>query len=267
MSLAGMQQMSAKQRAVVDGAAIEYITVGNGHPAIVLINGSGGPVEGWYKVFGPLAQQGTVLAYNRPGVGGSARPLVAQTGDVLVASLRGLLGQAGLEPPYVLVGHSFGGLIANLFARTFPAEVAGVVLLDATAPEDVAAMAAHQNAAQRLLKRTLDRLFGRDPLAESEHAAQTVAQIRQAGPFPAVPLVVVTGGKPAMSWATPAAALAARATHQRELVALSPHGRQIIAARSGHFPQFSEPELVVEAVRQIVQTQAEMIHEGHEGHE
>ncbi len=259
MSLSDMDQMKRKQRAVIDRAEIEYVTAGGGRPAIVLINGSGGPVEGWYKVYGPLAQLGTVLAYNRPGIGGSARPAVAQTGDVLVGTLRGLLREAGLPPPYILVGHSFGGLIANLFARSFPAEVAGVVLLDAAAPEDVAVMAAHESTPQRLLRRILERLFGRDPLAEAQHAARTVEQIREAGPFPAVPLAVVTGGKPAMAWATPAAALAARAAHQRALAALSPHGRQIIAARSGHFPQFTEPELVVETVRGVVQAQAEVL--------
>jgi pimeloyl-ACP methyl ester carboxylesterase len=244
-----MKPIPPKQKANIHGQALEYVIAGKGSPTLVLINGAGGPIEGWLRVLEPLSAQGTVFAYNRPGTGGSGKPVVAQTGEVIVESLRALLLQAHLSPPYLLVGHSLGGLAVNLFARTFPAEVSGVVLLDATAPEDVDVMARHRSGFQRFAQRTLDALFGKDELGETEHVARTVDLIQRAGPFPDVPLAVVTGGRPAMAWATPAQALAARAEHQRRLAALSPQGKQIIASRSGHFPQLTEPEVVVEAVR------------------
>ena len=237
-----------KQTLSVGGAAFEFVKAGDGSPPIVLVNGSGGPIEGWFKVDARLAALSTLFAYNRRGVGASSKPHEAQTGDVVVRDLRELLRHAGLTPPYLLVGHSLGGLFVNLFARTFPSEVAGVVLLDATAPDDVSVMAAHESGFQRMARRVLDKVLGKDPFAETEHAARTVELIQGAGPFPDLPLIVVTGGKPAMAWATPAAALAARAEHQRRLVALSPQGRQVVAERSGHFPQFTQPELVVQAV-------------------
>jgi pimeloyl-ACP methyl ester carboxylesterase len=244
-----MKPLPPKQSASINGQTLEYILAGQGSPTLVLVNGAGGPIEGWLRVWEPLSALGTVFAYNRPGTGGSGKPVVPQTGEVIVESLRALLLQARLPPPYFLVGHSLGGLAVNLFARTFPAEVSGVVLLDATAPEDVSVMASHQNGFQRLAQRTLDTLFGKDELGETEHVSRTVELIQGAGPFPDVPLAVVTGGRPAMAWATPAQALAARAEHQRRLAALSPQGRQLIASRSGHFPQLTEPEVVVEAVR------------------
>ncbi len=128
-----------------------------------------------------------------------------------------------------------------------------MVLLEASAPADVATMAQHETALQRGLQRLLERLSPLHPHAETRHVQATVAQIEQAPPFPPVPLVVVSGGKPAMAWATPAPARAARAEHQRQLAQLSPAGRQLIATRSGHFPQFSEPALVVSAVQQAAQ--------------
>ncbi|WNG36464.1 alpha/beta hydrolase [Archangium violaceum] len=246
-----MKPIPPKQKASIHGQALEYIIAGQGSPTIVLVNGSGGPIEGWLRVLEPLSALGTVFAYNRPGLGGSGKPVVPQTGEVIVESLRALLLHANLPPPYLLVGHSLGGLAVNLFARTFPAEVSGVVLLDATAPEDVRVMAKHQNGFQRFAQRTLDTIFGKDEFGETEHVSRTVDLIQRAGPFPDVPLVVVTGGKPAMAWATPAQALAARAEHQRALAALSPQGKQLIASRSGHFPQLTEPEVVVEAVRLV----------------
>ncbi|WNG53540.1 alpha/beta hydrolase [Archangium gephyra] len=246
-----MKPLPPKQKASIQGQELEYLIAGQGSPTLVLINGAGGPIEGWLRVWEPLSALGTVFAYNRPGLGGSGKPVVSQTGDVIVESLRALLRHAQLAPPYVLVGHSLGGLAVNLFARTYPAEVSGVVLLDATAPEDVGVMASHRSGFQRFAQRTLDTLFGKDELGETEHVSRTVDLIQRAGPFPDVPLAVVTGGRPAMAWATPEQALAARAEHQRRLAALSPRGRQLLASRSGHFPQLTEPEVVVEAVRSV----------------
>jgi len=242
-------QMPPKQTVVIDGQTLEYARAGTGDPVIVLVNGSGGPIEGWMRVFEPLSALGTVLAYNRPGIGRSGRPQVAQTGDAMVQALRALLAALRLASPYLLVGHSLGGLVVNLFARRHPAEVAGVVMLEATAPEDPAVMAALASPLQRGLQRLVDALPGRSELAETANTTQTVQAIAGAGKFPPVPLVVLSGGKPAMAWATPAAALQARAEHQRRLATLSPLGTQKIAPRSGHFPQLSEPEAVVDAVR------------------
>jgi pimeloyl-ACP methyl ester carboxylesterase len=251
-SATGMKSISPKLLANIGGNIFEYVTAGSGLPTIVLVNGSGGPIEGWYKIFASLAESGTVFAYNRLGIGGSSKPAAPQTGDVMVSSLRALLRQAKLPLPYLLVGHSLGGLIVNLFARSFPGEVSAVVLLDATAPEDIGVMAKYQSAVQRVVQKTLDTVLGKNEFSETEHAARTVELIDRAGPFPAIPLIVVTGGKLAMPWATAAPALAARAKHQRKLADLSPKGKQIIARQSGHFPQFTEPDVVLDAVREAM---------------
>lgn len=251
-SYRGMKAFLRKQKFSVHSTSLEYIVSGTGSPVIVLVNGSGGPIEGWYKVYAQLKELGTVFAYNRFGIGGSSKPQEPQTGDVVVKTLRELLARTDLKPPYFLVGHSLGGLFVNLYARSFPGEVSGVVLLDATAPEDISAIAAHRGAFQQFAQRALDAILGKNEFGEAEYASRTAELIHQSGPFPAVPLVVVTGGKPAMSWATPAPTRAARAVHQRRLAALSPQGKQIIAKFSGHFPQFTEPTVVREAVRDVM---------------
>ncbi len=247
-------RLPPKQTVEVDGQRVEYARAGSGAPAIVLVNGSGGPIEGWMRVFEPLSALGTVLAYNRPGIGRTDRPQVAQTGDAMVHALRQLLGATGLAPPYLLVGHSLGGLVVNLFARRHPGEVHGVVMVEATAPEDPEAMAALASPLQRALQRLADALPGRrdSALSETAQVAGTVSAIREAGPFPEVPLVVLSGGRPAMAWATPAAALQARAEHQRRLAMLSRLGTHLVAQKSGHFPQLTEPDSVVDAVRRVM---------------
>jgi len=247
-----MSQMPAKQRVMVQGAWVEYVLAGEGSRTLVLINGAGGPVEGWMRVFAPLSREARVFAYNRPGIGRSDKPAAPQTVSRMLVALRVLLSQLGLRPPYVLVGHSFGGLIANLFARCHPEEVAAIVMLEATAPEDVGALAAHQGAVLRLLMQLLEHVLPPDPMAETAHAEESVEELEEAPAFPPIPLFVITGGKPAMSWVTPTAARVLRAAHQLGLVSLSPYGRQIIAPRSGHFPQLTEPQLVIEVIREAL---------------
>ena len=248
-----MNPLPQPRIATLGEVRLEYIRSGTGSPTLVLINGSGGPLEGWHKVFGDLEALGTVFAYNRRGIGKSTKPKTPQTGEVMVDTLRALLRAAELAPPYLLVAHSLGGLIANLYARTYPQEVTGMVLLEATAPEDIAVMASLESPVQRFLKGAVDGVFGKDTFGDTAHVQRTVELIAEAPPFPEIPVVVVTGGKPAMAWLTPAPALAARAAHQRQLASLSPRGKQVIAASSGHFPQFSEPEVVIRAVRDAIE--------------
>jgi len=247
-----MIQLPPMQQARCLGETIEYGVSGEGAPTIVLVNGSGGPVIGWHKIFGPLSSHGRVFAYNRPGIGASSRPAVPQTGSHLVSSLRAVLQEAGCAGSYVLVGHSFGGLIVNLFARLYPHEVAAVVMLEATTVDDIAVLPRLETKLQRLVSRIGKRLFPPDPDSETVQATEIAREIRSAPAFPPVPLIVVAGTKPALAWATAPEALAARQAHQRKLAALSPSGRFIEAARSGHFPQFSEPELVVGAIKDAI---------------
>lgn len=248
-----MKSLPPKQKTSVGGVTLEYITSGAGSPAIVLLNGSSGPVEGWHKVYAAIERLGAVFAYNRLGVGGSDRPNAPQTGEVIVATLRALLAKAGLRPPYVLVGHSLGGLYANLFARQFPEEMAGVVMLEASAPDDAETLREHESRTQRAVQRIVDTIFPRDTNGEVEFVEETARQIEKAGPFPDVPLIVVSGGWRPPSLLMAPEAFRVRSDNQKALCAMSRRGRQIIAARSGHFPQFSEPELVVRAIRDVLE--------------
>ncbi|QNA97803.1 alpha/beta fold hydrolase [Massilia sp. Se16.2.3] len=153
-----------KQRLQFAGVTVEYIVAGKGAPGIVLVAGAGGPVESWYKVFGELAEAHTVFAYNRAGIGESSKPDAPQTAAAMVRTLRAFLLAAGVPRPWVLVGHSLGGLVVNLFARSHPDEVGAVVLVEATAPEDVRILPRHDHALQRWLKRLVTRLSPPHPL-------------------------------------------------------------------------------------------------------
>jgi len=250
-----------KRVTTVKGSAVEYVVAGSGAPAIVLVNGAGGPLEGWIRVLAALEAVSTVVAYNRLGIGRSSKHSEPQTGDVVVGLLHTLLKELDLHPPYVLVGHSLGGLFVNLFARTYPSEVAAVVFLDSAAPEDSTLIDEHGTVLQRFTQRVVDAVLGRDRLCEAMFVKETVGMIACACTFPPVPVIVVSAGRSARG--IPSAVRAARARNQEGLVALSPLGAHVIASKSGHFPQISEPGLVIEVIRSAVASAKEiMAHPG-----
>lgn len=247
-----MQPIDKKKITTANGT-FEYSLSVKESPAIILINGGGGPIEGWYKVFHELAKDHTVMAYNRLGIGGSSKPGSPQHGTAIVHSLKQLLDDIELTPPYLLVGHSLGGLYANLFARMLPDQVSGVVLLEASHPQDLQ-INDTLPAPIRLLNRILSIFDNFNPSrqwSETHFVEQTATQISQAGPFPDIPLFVVSGTKkpPFMS----AQAFEIRTNNQLDLVQLSKMGKQIPATASGHFPQMTEPDLVIQAIRDVVE--------------
>src|SRR4030095_8819046 len=107
---------------------------GTGEPAVVFLAGGGMFGLGYYNVHMRVAEFTTSVVYDRAGTGWSDAVPVPRSAEDVVQELRGLLRDAGLSGPYLLVGHSLGGLYARRFAQLFPADVAAPLLL-APAPE------------------------------------------------------------------------------------------------------------------------------------
>jgi pimeloyl-ACP methyl ester carboxylesterase len=103
-----------------------------GTPVVVLESGAGNGLEAWRPVFADIAKRAPVVAYDRRGLGQSAQDRERPTLRRVAASLHALLRQLGAAPPYVLVGHSWGGAFIRAFADAHPGEVAGLVFIDAS---------------------------------------------------------------------------------------------------------------------------------------
>jgi len=248
-----VQQLPTSHATLIEGQMFRFAKSGKGIPSIVLLAGAGGPLDSWYKLYPEIeGLGGAVFSYDRPGVGGSAKPREAQYGETVVAQLRQLLQAAGVEPPFVLVGHSFGGLHANLFAREFADEVAGVLFLEATAPDDITNVKQFQPAWQRAFIRLLDRVSPRDPFDEIRNQLETVRDIAEAPQFPPVPVTVLSGGKRLPRLLVPTALVRERERTQLGLAALSPLGERVVAGRSAHFPQLSEPQVVLAELKRLL---------------
>ena len=126
---------------------------GHGSPTVVLSNGLGGTSARWARITGPIAATTRVCAYDRAGQGWSDDAASPRDGVQSAKELHTLLAKAGEHGPYVLVGHSTGGTHAMTYAARYPDQVAGLVLLDSSSPQqftqmpDFAGLYAHDDAA------------------------------------------------------------------------------------------------------------------------
>ena len=109
---------------------------GSGTPAVVMEAALGGSSISWSLVQPAVAQRTRACSYDRAGFGWSDAGPMPRTAGRVADELRALLDRAGVAPPFVLVGHSFGGLVMRIFAARHRAEVAGLVLVDPAHPED-----------------------------------------------------------------------------------------------------------------------------------
>jgi pimeloyl-ACP methyl ester carboxylesterase len=122
---------------------------GEGRPVVVLDSGLGGAASDWRKVQPELARTNRTCVYDRAGYGWSDSGPLPRTSGRMAAELRTLLMLAELPPPYLVVGHSFGGYNARMFAGLFPGDTAGVVLVDT--PHEALVDALSENGLMRLL--------------------------------------------------------------------------------------------------------------------
>jgi pimeloyl-ACP methyl ester carboxylesterase len=236
------------------GRSLFMHCVGRGSPAVVLAAGLKSDTSSWRDVQPQLGRITRTCSYDRAGDGNSvAPPGSVSNGRTELADLAALLDHAHVAPPWVLVGHSYGGLLARLFAQAHPGQTAGVVLVDAMGRDQTRRLLAlwpkSEEPAQRREQATPVR-DGVDVAATETLAAgvTTLADTR---------LVVVTAGREnavvrRMTRRSARTIDRNWMTMQDELAALSSDGVHVVAMRSEHFVQHGQPLVVIQAVKTVV---------------
>lgn len=230
--------------------SLEHRLIGQGDTNVIFLNGFRMHFDSWDKVYRCIAETNRVLLFNRAGVGLSPRAQQPQTGHVVVDSLRRTAAQAGVKPPYFLVAHSLGGVFANLYARMFPSEVAGVVFVESPHPLEIIEqkklkVPALLTALNDGIKR-IEKLFDPYKYSEDECIYETLHELETAGDFPSIPIAVVTGASKMPL--VPQRAFDIHMEFQAKLLELSNRSRHFVSEKSGHFPQMTESNIVVAAV-------------------
>ena len=250
---------AAQTQTVIDtvkGRRVESLTIR--HPAspmvVVFEAGSRGTIDKWGSVLEGASRDATVFAYNRPGYGNSDDAATPRDGRTVVEELRQLLRHKGLNPPYLLVGHSLGGLYMQLFARAYPDEVKGLVLVDAMYPRMV--KATHDFPwAVRLAGRTL---FSRAAWREIEQMDDTGEAVLALPGIDDKPIVRLVNEPKAKPGEVPPIPLDLgvfrndRATY--ELVQKLYPKAKTIKVDSDHQVSLATPQLVVDAIHEVLMT-------------
>ena len=136
----GPTYMQAQRLVEVEpGRRLNLYCVGTGSPTVVFESGLGTSISTWAFVQPAISQKTRACAYDRAGLGFSDAGTRASDSKNIVDDLHRLLGAAAVKPPYVLVGHSYGGMSARLYASTYPSDVVGMVLVDPTVEDQTEA--------------------------------------------------------------------------------------------------------------------------------
>ncbi|MCK2020444.1 alpha/beta fold hydrolase [Peribacillus frigoritolerans] len=143
------------------------------------------------KILPAISESSSVFSYNRFGVAGSDKLKVSQDGLNIVNTLREALTSVGFESPFLLVGHSLGGLYANLYARLYPNEVAGIVFLESSTTKDIS-LNEYQGKAVKTINemfKVFDSLSSHKQFNEVNFVEKTINQIHLTDTFPEKPVL------------------------------------------------------------------------------
>ena len=223
--------------------------LGHGPRTVILEAGLGDTMDVWKDVQPRIAAGcSRTVSYNRAGYLGSDPAVGPRDSATIVAELRAELKRRNIDPPYVLVGHSLGGLYMQYFARNYPGEVAGLLLVDSSSWHQ--GMSVDSSANTPYMGRTAVTLFMpwimRREITDSGAAGQQVHESPQVEGIPTIVLSSTRGP----TGETPASR-ALSADMQDEIVADFPGAEHVRVVDSGHYIQRDQPAIVVEAARHL----------------
>ena len=266
----------------IGGYRLHLYCVGNGTPTVVFDSGLSDDSLAWYKMQPEIGRHERACSYDRAGLGWSDSSPLPRTSRVIATELHSLLQRAQVYGPYVLVGHSFGGMNVRMFATLYPQETLGMVLVDSVYPYQYARLPAgvgpsnerylrrfgyfedtmpfgwprvsgwcdHWPQPVRALRRTTECRFRPwlTHLAEYREFDESSAQVLATRPMPSIPLFVLShdpGDHPGdmdVAWSR----------MQQELALLSPQSRHVVVKGSGHIIQEDQPQAVINAINWVM---------------
>lgn len=256
---------SGEEMLVDVGGRRLYITcMGEGSPTMILEHGMATESGSWVEVQQAVAQFTRVCAFDRAGRGKSDPAPTPRTSEDMVADLHTLLTNAPVPGPYILVGNSLGGFNARLYAHKYPGEVVGVVLVDSMHPDQFTRFeqALPPETPQdpedlKWFRQSFTRDY-KDPTKNPEGFDQLTSheQVRSVTSLGDVPVVVLASGTFLLTIPDPG--LGSRMHNvwqelQRDLAGLSSNSRFVAIEDSGHFIQVDRPQVVTDAIRELVE--------------
>lgn len=271
----------------IGGHQLHIACEGAGSPTVILEAGQGalGSLT-WTAIKSQVAEFVRVCSYDRAGLLWSDPGPTPRVSTTIAAELQALLQEADESGPYVLVGHSLGGIHIRNFAELEPSEVGGFVFVDASHPDQLSRLPPTATGTPPALVQSVVKFLNgvglfrfisvgapvdlgdeaneivsrfrpasnRGLFAEATVTAQSLASVPEDQDFGDIPIKVLTGGRrlPFVSEEVFAAALPLWIDMHRELATLSTAGSHEVVSDATHYIHVDRPDVVVDAIRQVV---------------
>ena len=235
------------QKVDVGGHNLNLLIGGQGSPAVIFEGGFGTGIASWSTVQKEVAAFARTVSYDRAGLGQSDLGPKPRSAKQIATELHVALDKAGVKPPYVLVGHSFGGIYVRVFADMYPNEVAGMVLIDPS-QENFNDWLKKNQAAR--MKEAEAEIAKAPEGVRAEGAATEIAYAEaRATKVPArIPVTLLTATE---DQSMPEAHTVWIEKH-KEWIATVPGGRHVVVEKTGHFIQLQQPKLVIDTIRETL---------------
>jgi len=269
----------------IGGYRLHIYCAGQGSPTVIFDSGLGDSYMSWRKVQPQIARLTKVCSYDRAGLGYSDSSPRARTSKTIAEELHMLLRSAAIPAPYVLVGHSMGGFDVRLYASAYRGDVAGLVLVDSSHPEQQKRLPAavndldagwvrEQEFFELAMPFGIPRVLGfcgedaevraaecnfhsvRESVKELKSVSESAAQAATAGSLGDIPLAVLSSDPDRPQLDLPEDLVKptndAWQQLQNELAQLSTRSTHTIVRNSGHYIQLDQPGAVIEAIKKVV---------------
>ena len=284
LSRLALEQDPPGELVFVSGRQMHLLCHGRGTPAVILESGLPGTSLGWASVIEDIASFARVCAYDRAGFAWSEAGPEPRTASNVASELRDLLRTAGVDPPFVLAGHSYGGVVVQSYASQFPDEVAGLVLVDAPHPDLIPLLpgrhfeqmknlaliprflgplgvvylmmpmpAASPDSRPSSVQATEKQLLAttrslRTMASELEVLGESMNQVAENPPrLGQKPLIILTKGRRRKGMET-------LDDTQERFTELSENSDWRVISGAGHFIHQEDPAVVVDAIRNVVES-------------
>lgn len=290
LGLFATNSFSQKRFIEIDGIKILINTIGidkrkEGQPLLVFESGHGTPMDNWDRILADSIKLGPLITYDRPGVGESEAvdemPTIKNVADRLVK----ILDHLELAPPYVLVGHSLGGVYVRGFAVYYPDLLAGLVIID---PGDFTETQKNKRDYYEVLNWDDERIDkeisdleqkslqrNNEIPAALQREREVLDQLRESdfaeisdSPLPNVPVHIITGGRFDMpkfmrsdeydNEALFRSKMKHRVARWTEVIQSVERGMMLYSGDAGHFVQWDDPDLVVASIMIVLKDYASM---------
>jgi len=235
------------QKVDVGGHSLQLLVGGQGSPSVIFEGGFGAGIASWSRVQKDVAAFAQTVSYDRAGLGQSDPGPKPRSAKQIATELHVALEKSGIKPPYVMVGHSFGGIYVRVFADMYPKEVVGLVLIDPS----------QESFNDWLIKNQPDRLkaaegdiakAGEGVKAEFASVDTSYSQARAAKVPAGIPVTLLTATE---DESMPAEARKLWIEKHKEWLATVPGSKHIVVEKASHFIQAQQPAVVIEAIKQV----------------